>query len=235
MDDFLNTSCQTCKSRIDTIFKDLSQAEMSQLNTIKTCQFFKKGDVLFNEGAYPRGLFCVHSGKIKITQIGTDGKEQIVHLIHDGNTMGHRAIFGDDIFSCSAVAMEDSHVCFIPKVPFYAMVENNAKLAINIAHLLSDELKEAEHKITHTAQRPVRDRVAESLLILKKNYGFEEDQCTINVTIKREDIANLAGTTRESATRCLYDFQTNQIIELDGKKIKILQLKKLTEIAHLNY
>jgi CRP/FNR family transcriptional regulator len=235
MDDFLNTSCQTCKSRIDTIFKDLSQAEMSQLNTIKTCQFFKKGDVLFNEGGYPRGLFCVHSGKIKITQIGTDGKEQIVHLIHDGNTMGHRAIFGDDIFSCSAVAMEDSHVCFIPKVPFYAMVENNAKLAINIAHLLSDELKEAEHKITHTAQRPVRDRVAESLLILKNNYGFEEDQCTINVTIKREDIANLAGTTRESATRCLYDFQTNQIIELDGKKIKILQLKKLTEIAHLNY
>jgi CRP/FNR family transcriptional regulator len=70
---------------------------------------------------------------------------------------------------------------------------------------------------------------------LKNNYGFEEDQCTINVTIKREDIANLAGTTRESATRCLYDFQTNQIIELDGKKIKILQLKKLTEIAHLNY
>ena len=97
--------------------------------------------------------------------------------------------------------------------------------------MLSNELREAEQKITHTAQRPVRDRIAQCLLILKKNYGVEPDGATINMIIKREDLANLAGTTRESATRLLYDLQEQKIIELVGKKIKIIDEQKLIGIA----
>lgn len=230
-----NQSCSKCQSRLGSIFKDLGPEALEQLNVMKQCQFYKKGEALFQEGAHPRGLFCVQSGKIKVAQSGSDGKEQIVHLIHDGNTMGHRAIFGDDIFSCSAVAMEDSHVCFIPKNPFYKMVESNSKLAINIAQLLSNELKDAERKITNTAQRPMKDRVAEALLILKKNYGFEEDLQTLNIKIKREELANIAGTTRETVTRILYEFQEQNILFLIGKKIKILNEELLLEIAHITF
>ncbi len=225
------SGCSECKARMDSIFDSLNLDEIQKLDHIKACQFYKKGEVLFNQGAYPRGLFCVQSGKIKVTQTGIDGKEQIVHLIHDGNVMGHRAILSEDKYSCSAVAMEDSHVCFIPKAPFYSMVEQNSKLALKIAHLLSDELKEAEQKITHTSQHPVKDRLAQALLYLKQNYGFESDQATLNVTIKREDLANLVGTTRETATRLLYEFQENKLIELVGKKIKFLNESKLIEMA----
>ncbi|MCF8293233.1 MAG: Crp/Fnr family transcriptional regulator [Chitinophagaceae bacterium] len=223
--------CNACKSRMDSIFNELSQDEIGKLDQIKHCQFYKKGEILFHEGAYPRGLYCVQSGKIKITQTGVDGKEQIVHLIHDGDVMGHRAILSEDTYSGTAVAMEDSHVCFIPKAPFYSMAETSSKLALKIAHMLSNELREAEQKITHTAQRPVRDRIAQCLLILKKNYGVEPDGATINMIIKREDLANLAGTTRESATRLLYDLQEQKIIELVGKKIKIIDEQKLIGIA----
>ena len=225
------SGCSECKARMDSIFDSLNLDEIQKLDHIKACQFYKKGEVLFNQGAYPRGLFCVQSGKIKVTQTGIDGKEQIVHLIHDGNVMGHRAILSEDKYSCSAVAMEDSHVCFIPKAPFYSMVEQNSKLALKIAHLLSDELKEAEQKITHTSQHPVKDRLAQALLYLKQNYGFESDQATLNVTIKREDLANLVGTTRETATRLLYEFQENKLIELVGKKIRFLNESKLIEMA----
>ena len=225
------SGCNECKARMDSIFDSLNLDEIQNLDHIKACQFYKKGEVLFNQGSYPRGLFCVQSGKIKVTQTGIDGKEQIVHLIHDGNVMGHRAILSEDKYSCSAVAMEDSHVCFIPKAPFYSMVEQNSKLALKIAHLLSDELKEAEQKITHTSQHPVKDRLAQALLYLKQNYGFESDQATLNVTIKREDLANLVGTTRETATRLLYEFQENKLIELVGKKIRFLNESKLIEMA----
>ena len=68
-------------------------------------------------------------------------------------------------------------------------------------------------------------------LILKKNYGMEEDRTTINVVVKREDLANLAGTTRESATRLLYELADQGLIELNAKKIKILNESKLSEIA----
>lgn len=231
MSDKEQIKCSTCKSRLDSIFNNLSKDEISKLEEIKTCHTYKKGESIFNAGSYPRGLYCVNSGKLKITQSGSDGKEQIVHLIHDGNVMGHRAIFGDDAFSCNAIAMEDSHVCFIPKAPFYHMAENSSKLAMKIAHLLSAELKEAEERITHTAQRPVIDRIAHSLLTLKKNYGLEADQETINVKVKREELANLAGTTRETASRILFDLRDKKVIELVGKKIKILDFSMLKDLA----
>lgn len=224
--------CDQCKSRLDSIFNDLKKNEVSTLDSIKKCQFYKKGESIFTEGAYPRGLFCVQSGKIKVTQFGMNGKEQIVHLIHSGDVMGHRAIFGDDTFSCSAIAMEDSHVCFISKAPFYQMVEESSHLALKFAHLLATELKEAEQRISQSALRPVKERLAKSLLILIENYGFESDQATINIIVKREDLANLSGTTRETATRYLYELQEDKIIELIEKKIKIIKFKELKSLAH---
>lgn len=226
------TPCSNCSVRHKSIFKDLAKEDLDKLDSIKSCREYKKGEALFHEGSYPKGLFCVQSGKIKITQCGVDGKEQIVHLIHDGNVMGHRAIFGNDTYSGSASALEDSRVCFLPKTPLYNIAANNSRLILNIAHLLSDELKEAEQKITATAQQPVRYRLAQALLFLKKNYGLETDNATINIIVKREELANLAGTTRETATRILYELRDQHIIELKGKKIKILSEALLIKKAH---
>lgn len=220
-----------CPSRLNSIFKDLNEEELREIEKIRSCSAFNKGEKIFSEATYPKGLFCVQSGKVKVAQIGADGKEQIVHLINDGNAMGHRAIFGDDKYSCSAVAIEDVQLCFLPKIPFYKMVENNAKLALKFTKLLAEELKEAEEQITNTAQLPVRNRIAQSILSLLENYGFEQDHCTINIIVKREDLANIAGTTRESASRILTQFQKENIIYLVGKKIKLLNKTLLIEIA----
>lgn len=225
-------NCSACKARINSIFKELKGDALNKLDEAKSCKQYHKGEVIFNEGSFPRGLFCVQSGKIKLSQIGADGKEQILHLAHDGDVMGYRAILGKDTYSCSALALEDSKVCFIPKTQFNNLVENNGKLTLQIVHLLTDELKEAERKITNTAQQPVKNRIAQSLISLIKNYGFEQDQTTINVSIKREELANLAGTTRETATRLLYDLQEQKIVELAGKKIKILNELLLNNLAN---
>lgn len=225
-------NCSACKARFNSIFKELKGEALHELEELKSCKHFHKGEVIFSEGSFPRGLFCVQSGKIKLSQIGADGKEQIVHLANDGDIMGYRAILGEDTYSCSAMALEDSKVCFIPKIQFNSLLENNSKLTLQIVHLLSDELKEAERKITNTAQQPVKNRIAQSLISLIKNYGFEQDQMTINVSIKREELANLAGTTRETATRLLYDLQEQKAIELVGKKIKILNESLLVSISN---
>lgn len=225
-------NCSACKARFNSIFKELNGDALNEIDEAKSCKQYHKGEVIFNEGSFPRGLFCVQSGKIKLSQIGADGKEQIVHLAHDGDVMGYRAILGEDTYSCSALALEDSKVCFIPKIQFNNLVEHNSKLTLQIVHLLTDELKEAERKITNTAQQPVKNRIAQSLISLIKNYGFEQDQMTINVSIKREELANLAGTTRETATRLLYDLQEEKMVELAGKKIKILNELLLNNLAN---
>ena len=232
MDPLANLNCSKCKARLQSIFNELSNDDLNALQEMKSFHQLKKGESLFKEGSYPRGLFCLNEGKIKISQVGVDGKEQIVHLVHEGDVMGYRAIFGEDTYSCSAVATDDAKVCFLPKSQFYKMAEKNSKLMLRIAHLLADELKQAERKITITAQQPVIDRIAQCLLFLKKNYGQEADGQTINCLIKREELANMAGTTRETATRMLYKLQKLNLVALAGKKVKITDEKRLTEIAH---
>lgn len=226
-------NCINCNVREKSIFCELNATEVLALDAAKSTVEYKKGDLIFNEGAAPRGLYCLSNGKIKVSQLGVDGKEQIVHLAKDGDVMGYRAILSGDTYSCTATAIEDSSLCFIPKNTFLAMVEGNSKLALQIVHLFSIELKDAEKKITRTAQRPVKERLAQCLLLLKESYGFEEDCVTINVTITREELANIAGTTRETATRLLYELNNDKVIELCGKKIKIISLQNLTKEARL--
>ena len=103
------------------------------------------------------------------------------------------------------------------------------QLVMKIAHLLAEELKEAERKITVTAQQTAHDKVGVALHFLVQNYGYERDQSTLNISIKREELANLAGTTRETATRQLYKLQDEGIIKIAGKKIRILDETRLSK------
>ena len=141
--------------------------------------------------------------------------------------MGHRALFDDEIYSCSAIALDESKVCFIPKSAFFEILSDNGNLTIEIAKVLAKELKEAEQSITTTSQQPVEYRLIDTLIKLYKLYGFENDSSTINVKMTRNDIANLVGTTRETITRKLYHLQAKGLIALKGKKIEVIKKKKL--------
>lgn len=227
MDSLINSNCTHCDQRSKSIFCSLKTDELEIINSSKKCLVFEKGEKIFQEATAPKGIFCIQKGKVKVSQLGSDGKDQILHLATEGDLMGYRATLSGDIYSCSAVALEKSHICFIPKEVFISLVSANSKLALQVIYLFSDELKKIETNLTKITQRPVKERVAQTLLLLKNKYGLEEDGSTINVVIKREEIANLAGTTRESATRVIYTFQEKKLIELIGKKIKIVNISGL--------
>lgn len=233
MEETTKHSCYYCNARFRSVFADLNLDETRDLDFSKNCISYKKGQEIFQEDTYPHGLYCINSGKIKVTQTGPDGREQIVHLAKDGDIMGYRAILGGDKYSCSAKAIEPSNICFIPKSVFLSMIEKNASLAFKIIHLFSDELKTAERTITDLAQKSVKERLAQGILLLKESYGFEEDGCTINVSITREEIASIVGTARETATRLLTELSKEKSIELRGKKIKILDQQKLIQAANV--
>jgi CRP/FNR family transcriptional regulator len=99
--------------------------------------------------------------------------------------------------------------------------------------LLASDLKDAENKITNLAQKPVIERLAEAILMLKEYYGFVKDENLLNITITREEIANIVGTATETAIRILSELKREGIIALDGKKIKILNIDALIKLANL--
>ena len=226
--------CQNCKKRFTSVFCRVENDSVETINDEKVCTPYKKGQVIFHEGARPLGIFCVNRGKIKLVKLGEDGKEQILRLIKPGDLMGYRALLSGDKYSASAVVMEDSGICFIPKELFMGILQKDGILSMEIMKLLSDDLRKAETSITHLAQKPVRERLAEALLFIKETYGFEEDGKTIDLKITREELANIVGTATETTIRLLSELKNENVLQLEGKKIAILNLTKLVKIANID-
>jgi CRP/FNR family transcriptional regulator, polysaccharide utilization system transcription regulator len=231
---FDHVHCANCDKRGDSIFCCMHGAALDEVSDSKTCSVYRKGQVLFNEGGHPFGVYCVNKGKIKVSIIGDEGKEQIVRLAKDGDVLGYRSMLASERYNATATALEDSQVCFIPKDVFLAALKNESNLSFEVMKLLSSQLKEAEIKLTHLAQKPVRERLAETLLFLKETYGFEPNSEVLSVQLSREEIANLVGTATETAIRLLSELNKERVIELVGKKIRITNLKALVRAANLN-
>ncbi|MBN9299516.1 MAG: Crp/Fnr family transcriptional regulator [Filimonas sp.] len=227
------TQCQSCEQRFTSVLCKARAEYLTEIDDHKILNQYKKGQVLFNEGASPFGVYCISSGKVKLSHLGDDGKEQIVRLLRDGDLLGYRALLSGERYTASAVALEDTHVCFIPKELFIRVLKSDANLSFEMMKLLSNDLHKAELKITHLAQKPVRERLAETLLFIKETYGYEGDGITLNVRLSRDEIANLVGTATESIIRLLSEFKKDGMLELDGKKIKITNAKDLLRAANL--
>ncbi len=231
---FDHINCSNCGKLNDSIFCCTHGEHLDVISDSKTCTIYKKGQVLFNEGGHPFGVYCVNKGKIKISIVGDEGKEQIVRLAKDGDVLGYRSILASERYNATAIALEDSQVCFVPKDVFLSVLKEDRPLSGEVMKLLSTQLREAEIKLTHLAQKPVRERLAETLLFLKETYGTQEESEFLDVQLSREEIANLVGTATETAIRLLSELNKEGVIELSGKKIKIVNHRLLVRIANLN-
>jgi CRP-like cAMP-binding protein len=227
--------CATCERRIRSILRDLDDYVIGNLDATKACYVYKKGQAIFSEGIPPTGLFCIHTGKVKIFKTGDEGREKIVRLAGDGDVLGYRALLTGIPSSVSAAALEDSVICCIPRDTFFSMLRSNGKFSMRIIELLSAELGRAEEQIVQIAQKPVRERLVEALLLLKETYGTEDgDGSTLNVRLSREELAGIVGTAVETLVRTLADLKKNRVIATEKKKIRILDLPRLREIGRIN-
>lgn len=230
------TDCSECSSRKDSLFCSVHADNLKSISDNKTCNVFKRGQVLFHEGNRPVGLFCILKGKVKVYKTGVDGREQIVRLAKDGDWVGYRALLGEENYSASASAIEDSEVCFIDNKAFYEVLKSEEGLRWALIKRLSLELREAENFIADMSQKSVRERVAEVLLILGKKYGYDtNDKHLLNAAMTREELANFVGTATETCIRLLSDMKDEGVVELQGRRIRVLNENKLLEIAGLDY
>lgn len=227
------TECRYCNKYLADIFSASTPEHMQAIANAKQCSLYKKGQVIFQEGAHPYGIYCINTGKVKLSHSGDEGRDQIIRLVKPGDLIGYKALISNEPYTATATVLEDSAVCFIPRDIFLLALQKDTSLSLKMMQILTSELRRAETKITHLAQKPVRERLAETLLTLKETYGLEEDEQTINVTLSREEIANLVGTATESAIRLLSEFKKEKVIDLSGKKIRILRLQQLIKMANL--
>ena len=224
------SNCRQCIIKRFNALKTLTNDELEKISDHKTSLIIKKGENLMTEGNAINGLYCIKDGKGKLTKLNTNGKEQIIKFIKGGDILGHRSILSEELVGLNAIALEDMHVCFIPKGDILETIKENTQFSLKLMKNISHQLNEANTSISQMAQKPVKDRLAETLLHLEEIFGVDNEDC-IDVILTREEIANTIGTATESAIRLLSNLKKDGVIDLIGKKIKISNKNALKNIS----
>jgi CRP/FNR family transcriptional regulator, polysaccharide utilization system transcription regulator len=214
------------------LFNKLNTEEFARLDYDKECSVYKKGTILYKEGNRLTGFFCVTRGILKIFKTGIDGKEQIIRFAQRGNIIAYRSLVSQELACTTAKVIDDAVLCHIPYQTLLYLIRNNWEFSLHMLQIVCQELREANSYITDIAQKSVRERLAEVLLILKKNFDLD-NQNTLKISLTREELANIVGTATESVIRLLSEFKQDKMIELQGRKIKIIDIAALKKVANI--
>ncbi len=212
------------------LFKKLTDEEMVRLNQEKSCSLYKKGTVVYREGSRLTGFYFVTRGIVKIFKTGTDGKEQIIRFAKRGEIMAYRSLISQELACTSAKITEEAVLCHIPYQTLLYLIQSNWHFSLQMLQIACRELREANEYITDIAQKSVRERLAEILLLLKDNFELD-NQNTLQISLTREELANMVGTATESVIRLLSEFRQDRLIELQGRKVKFLNINALRKVA----
>lgn len=214
------------------LFRKLTESEFAQLNYEKTCSLYKKGSIIYTEGSRLTGFYCVNRGIIKIYKTGMDGKEQIIRFAKRGEIIAYRSLLSQELACTTSKVLEEAVLCHIPYQTLIYLIQHNWEFSHHMLQIVCKELREANDFITDIAQKTVRERLAEILLLLKDNFELDQAR-TLQISLTREELANMIGTATESVIRLLSEFKQDKLIELQGRKIKLLNIPGLTKVANL--
>ena len=221
----------TCIKKNHSLLNDLDYEELAILNSNKYKVDYKAGEVICKTGTKPLGLICLYEGKVKITRTALNGNEQIVALKKPVDFIGFRTLMKGDTFLNCAIALEDCSVCILDKKDFFKVVSNNSDLAFKIIQFFTNELEDMERRMVNIAQKHIRARLADALLLIYDIYGISLADGILNVRLKRSELAALAYMTTANSIRVLSSFAKENLIEVNQRKIKINNMQALRQIS----
>ncbi len=230
--DPFDLSCDSCTIRTHPLFRHLEEQELQEIMLNKITETYKRGSIVYQEGNRMKGFCCVQSGIIKIYQTGFDGKEQIIRFAKPGDIIGYRSVVSNEPACTTTEVIEEAVLCHIPTEILLNLVKTNGNFAVELMKLTCKELGEANSYITDIAQKTVKERLAEILIHLDDEFG-EDLQGVLKISLTREELSNIVGTATESIIRLLSEFKSLGYIEINGRKIKILDRPGLKYIANI--
>jgi CRP-like cAMP-binding protein len=226
--------CEHCPSGFQKYFSNLDKADLLFLNEEKITSSYKKGQLIYKEGQNPIGVFCVRNGKIKVFKNGQDGREHITRVVLPGEFLGLKALLSGNNHSVSSVAIEDSVICFIPKTDFFQLMIKYPEFTRSLIIILSKLLEDAETRMLSLAFKPVRERLAETLLFLFNTFYPETGKSQKDyLNLTRMELANIIGTAPETVIRLLSEFKEEKLISIKGRKIFLADPSRLQTISNL--
>jgi CRP-like cAMP-binding protein len=222
-------NCNTCMNENCFIKKHIHLKQMKNYIDKKRSFVCKKAQQFIIEGAPIQGLYFIYKGKVKTVKTGIYGREQIVRLTKEGDTVGFRGFGTSKRYLIGAYALEDTVLCNFSNEDMLEILHNIPEFTFDLMLFYAEELNKSENNIRKIAQMNVRERVIDTLLYIHRKFG--QTNGIIELDLTRKEIADFAGTTDEQVIRVISSLKKEALIKTVGKKIGILSADKLkTEI-----
>ncbi|ADV50307.1 transcriptional regulator, Crp/Fnr family [Cellulophaga algicola DSM 14237] len=189
---------------------------------------FSQGSIIYKEGNASNTIFLVLKGVIKCHSMDEDGKQLITSLYRADDFLGFTSFLKNVPYQESATAMEDVVLAGISKENLKAILERNHNISLELVELLSGNIKEIKQQLLQMAYSSVRKKTAQTLLQFSEIMNTQTND---PIKISRSDLASVAGIATESLIRTLSGFKKEGLIEIDGRNIKIKELKALQYIT----
>jgi CRP/FNR family cyclic AMP-dependent transcriptional regulator len=201
------------------IFSELDNETLEKISKLGIRKSFKKDSVVLFEHETGSALFVIVEGKVKVSRVSDDGKEVILTILGDSDFFGEMAILDGLSRSANVTAMEDSELFIIPEVSVALLQE------------LTQRLRAADMKIKSLSLKDAEGKVATVILQLADDVGkIKQGTVEIEKLPFQHDLANMAGTSRETISRTLHTFAKKGLVELDGSKLRIMNYEKFKEL-----
>lgn len=192
-------------------------------------KFYRKKEIIYQQGSHPKKLFFLKEGKAKAYISNDNGKELIIGLYSAGDFLGHTALLEGGNYKETAEALDDCMIAEIPVEYFERLIHHNQDATRKIIRMLAKNIREKEQQLLDIAYNSLRKKVATALITLLSKYRNPAEQ-TFSMQVSREDLANIAGTATESLIRTLSDFKAENLIDINGSRITVLDEKKLANM-----
>ena len=227
------SACSICPARDNSVLRNSSESILDIISSSRKKMFFAKGELLAQEDDSSQKIYCISTGKIKIYKTDSNGNEVIIRFATAGDIIGGEMLMSKSIYDISAMAVADSFACCIDSEVYRNAIKSEGELPMELLKYYEGELHRAKIKILKLARLKVNEKVADALLTLYETFRMNDDNSTIRITLSRQDIANMAGTTKEQVSKVLSKFSDQGIIKARGKQIEFLNLETLRKISHV--
>ncbi len=221
------TPCRDCQEK-SCAAAVLNMNELDLVNENSREAEFKKGDIILHEGTLTSHIIYLKSGLVKEYIKNASDKEQILQIVKKYTYLGLPSLFGDRINHYSYAALEDIKVCYIDINLFNRLVRQNGGFAYEILVSVSRDSLNNFHRFVNQSQKKTYGRVADAILYFSTIIYESPD---FDIPFSRQELADLIGISRESATRVLTKFKEDGILGLKGKTVRIENMDLLQQIS----
>jgi len=223
--------CIDCPSRGTTEWDVLGDCELAQIDKNKRMLTYEPGQTLYSQGDPGNGIYCIQSGLIGLRRVDVNGNSVLLRLCEEGTTVGYRTFLTRREHTSSAEVLTPSNVCYITRAQVDKLLAANPRLGECFLKHFTEDAAEMENDYVRSMTMAMKSRFLHLILVFYGRLGYEDEdgKATVELPVKRSELAELVGVRPESISRLIDKLETDNIMQFNDRRVQITNVGEILE------